>query len=380
LDSNDLTGVSKPKKTWRRTIFAAMSHAGLLLSHLPSALLAAPVIVLFSFLSSERPERWRAFGHSIAVGVLGIALGAFYVLPAMMLRDTMACDPWITGQGWYNIATNWPIGTPDLPGFGRQVYEALGGTSAFGIGSWAVHTVLRKSRFGVALARPAGHLTAPIITVLCSCRFLISMLLRPLWEYLPFLSQVQFPWRTGVLVDLCSLLLVALFAPPVIESAFAALGFEGRRRRALEGAFCTLALAVLAGLVIDVHFPTTVQAKTDFERIPAPIEYRPPWLVESPTYLGTRTAQELRDIDTEPKAHREGVARWERRVNRLLPPLAPHRPSRRGVGVSSRRTNRPPQLRAPDGSTRAHLGAASLARGDSRNFRLAIRFARRRHS
>jgi len=123
----------------------------------------------------------------------------------------------------------------------------------------------------------------------------------------------------GVLVDACSLLLVALFVPPVIESAFAALGFEGRRRRALEGAFCTLALAVLAGLVIDVHFPATVQAKTDIGRISAPVEYRPRWLVESPTYLGARAAQELLDIDTAPKAHREGVARWERRVNRLQP-------------------------------------------------------------
>jgi len=314
-----LIGASRTEKTWRSTVLTSFAYAGLVLSHLPSALLAAPAIGLFFVLSSERTERWRALAHALTVGALGVTLSAFYVLPSLLLRDTVPFDGWITAQGVHFVASRWLIGSPNLPGFGRYVYEVLGGTTAVGLGSWAVHEVIRRSRFGAGLERPEGQITAPIAAVLILCWFLMSGLSRPLWEHAPFLSQVQFPWRLGVLVDVCSLLLVALFAPPVIERAWAALGFVGRQRSALAFAFGTLALAVLATLVIRMHFPGTVQARTDIRGTGAPVEYRTAWLVTSPVYLGWRDPAELRDIDTAPKAHRAGVRRWKRHVDRLDP-------------------------------------------------------------
>lgn len=330
-----LTGVWRPEKKWWRTVLAACAYAGLILSHLPSALLAAPAIALFSVLSSARPERPLAIVHALVVGVLGTALSAFYVLPALMLRDTISHDAWITGQGLHFVATRWLIGSPDLNPFGRLVYELLGGTTAVGVGFSLAHAALRKSRFGAELEAPPKHLTPPIIAVLCLCWFLMWELAWPLWEYLPFLPQVQFPWRLGVVVDVCSFLLVLLFAPPVIRSIVSGFGLSGRRGRMAEVIVCSLALGVLSGAVMRQYFRAPVGAKDEIPETLAPVEYRPRWLVESPVYLGSTTAADLHDISVAPRAHKEGVGRWEKHV-KPLPSISAQRDLERGESVSIR--------------------------------------------
>lgn len=327
-----LIGASRTDRTWRSTVLTSFAYAGLVLSHLPSALLAAPAIALFFVLASERSERLWALAHALTVGALGVSLSAFYVLPSLLLRDTVSFDGWVTAQGAFFVASKWLIGSPDLPKFGRYVYEVLGGTTAIGLGSWAVHETLRRSRFGDGLERPDRRLTMAIAAVLCLCWFLMSGLSRPLWEHVPFLSQVQFPWRLGVLVDVCSLLLIALFAPPLIERAATALGFVGRRRKALVFGFCAVALAVLATVDIQMHSLGTVQTRADIRGTEAPVEYRTTWLVTSPVYLGARDPAELHDIATAPKAHRAGVRRWKRHVNRLGP-ISPLRQLQPGESV-----------------------------------------------
>lgn len=327
-----LTGVWRPDKNPRSTILAACAYAGLVLSHLPSALLAAPAIALFSALSSERSERLRAIGHAVAVGVLGVALSAFYVLPALMLRDTISHDAWVIGQGLHFVATRWLIGSSHLQPFGRMVYELLGGTTLVGVGSLLAYARLRKSRFGAGLEPPPRHLTAALLAVLCLCWFLMSGLSWPLWEYFPFLPQVQFPWRLGVLVDVCSLLLVVLFAPPVIRSLVSGFGFAGRRRRMMELAICSLVLSVLSASVMLEYFPRAVGLKDEIPGALAPVEYRARWLVESPVYLGSKAAEDLHRIEVAPTAHERGVRRWEKHIKRL-PSIAAQRNLERGESV-----------------------------------------------
>jgi len=327
-----LTGVWRPDKNWRSTFLAAVAYAGLVLSHLPSALLAAPAIALFSVLSSDRPERLRALAHALVVGVLGVALSAFYVLPALMLRDTISHDAWVIGQGLHFVASRWLVGSPHLQRFGALIYELLGGTTAVGVGFLLAHAAVRRSRFGVELEEPPKRLTPALIAVLALCWFLMSGLAWPLWEYLPFLPQVQFPWRLGVLVDVCALLLVALYAPLVIPSIVSGLGLAGRHRRIAELAVCALALGVLSVAVMLEYFPSPIGPKNEIPGTLAPVEYRAKWLVESPVYLGSKAAADLHDISVAPQAHGRGVRQWERHVQQL-PLIAAQRGLERGEFV-----------------------------------------------
>jgi hypothetical protein len=330
-----LIGVWRPDKTWRSTVLAACAYAGLALSHLPSALLAAPAIGLFSILSSERAERLRAVGHALVVGVLGVVLSAFYVLPALTLRDTISHDAWVIGQGFHFVATRWLIGSPHLQGFGRLIYELLGGTTAVGVGFWLAHVALRKSRFGGELEAPSKLLTQPIVAVLCLCWFLMSGLAWPLWEYLPILPQVQFPWRLGVVVDVCSFLLIVLFAPSVIRCIVTGFEVSPPRRKAAELGVCALALGILSAAVMLEYFPSPVGAKNDIPGTLAPVEYRAKWLVESPAYLGSKDAADLHDIRVAPQTHEKGVRRWEKSIKRL-PSIAAQRSLDLGESVSMR--------------------------------------------
>ena len=329
------TSIFRASKTWRSTVLGALAYAGVVLSHLPSALLAAPFVAILSVMSSDRAHRLVALGHALVVGVLGVALACFYVLPALTLRDLLPYDPWITAQGSHLVATSWLLGSSDIHRFGLLVYKALGGTTALGVGSWLVHLWLRK-RFGMELQAPPDYVARTLITALGLCWFLMSWPSRWLWDLLPYLPQVQFPWRLGVVIDVCSILLVASFAPPVIERSFAALGVSHRRQRTLEASLCVGLIALLAVLVILDYFPRTVQTKDEVPQTYAPIEYRTRWIVEGRAYLGKRDANELRDVDTARKLHDESLPRWQKRVDRVNP-IAPRRrlSSSESIGIQA---------------------------------------------
>ena len=329
-----LFGVWRRDKNWRSTVLAACAYAGLALSHLPSALLAAPVIALFSVLSSDREEWRRGVGHALLVGVLGVGLSTFYVLPALILRETISPDAWITAQGLHYVATRWLIGSPDLHWFGSLVYKLLGLTTAVGIGFLLAHAALRRRSPATFEERPK-ELTRPILAALCFCWFLMSGLAWPLWEYIPILSQVQFPWRLGFVVDLCSALLVVLFAPSVLRSFVSGLCPLGRHARMLEVGIGLSALAVLAFAVTYKYFPPAVASRNEIPDPGAAVEYRTKWLVESPLYLGSYTAEDLSDIHVAPQLHEEGDRRWQRQVKRL-PAIAAQRALERGESVEMR--------------------------------------------
>lgn len=312
-----LAGVWRLDKRWPSTLLAACAYAGLVLSHLPSALLAAPVIALCSVLSSERPEQPRALAHVLVLGVLGVALGAFYVVPALSLRDTLPYDPWITGQGTSYVATSWLLGNLRLNWFGGMIYALLGVSSVLGLGLVVLDRKAEGDGPGDAVPRSRKRLTVAMIGTLLFCWFMVSGLSWPLWRYAPLLHQVQFPWRIGVAVELCSFVLIALYAPPVLRRALSRRCFTGRQTKLAEYTLGIVTLLLLGTSLMVGLFPPAARAKRDLHVVPAPVEYRTRWLVESPVYLGLRDPIAFRDVGVAPDAHEEGVTRWERVVTKL---------------------------------------------------------------
>lgn len=185
----------KEKPDLRRLSLWALSYGGLVLTHNISALIFSPIFVvylLFIFWDERKPNfLWMAL-----LGlVLGLALSAFYWLPALGEREYVQLEEATTGYFHYSghfrgldliqpsLAFNYEVALGQDPfrmGLVQTSATALG--IAFLFLGW-----MRARRVG---AHGLGH-----VIVLGASTFFITPLSQPFWDALPLLPFVQFPWR-----------------------------------------------------------------------------------------------------------------------------------------------------------------------------------------
>jgi hypothetical protein len=168
----------------RRPVWLALSYAGLLLSHLPTAMLVTITIVVpFALL---RLRRWPALLSAGAAGLLGIGLAAIYLVPALALQ------PWISSdQLWsaFYDARRWLLLAPSRwpETYTMQVVVPL--SLAYGIACLSVLMFFR--------ARAAAVFFAVVALV---CLGLMAGIVPWFWD-VPLFAKVQFPWRLLVAVE-----------------------------------------------------------------------------------------------------------------------------------------------------------------------------------
>ena len=206
----------------------ALGVAGLCLSHLPTALLAGhvfAVVGIFLALAGDRrpADRLRILGSLSLHGGLGLALAAFYWLPAIVLLDNVSPDLLFTE---YFEASKWlyPASLRDpVRGFALFIIPCL---------ACAAPIILAAlpgggSRNRVWVALPAG------------CALILNLSIsEPIWQEW-VIARVQFPWRPTSFIE---------FSTAV---ALAALVANVRSRRSLM---------VLASVLILSAVPYTLLA------------------------------------------------------------------------------------------------------------------------
>jgi len=317
-----MTGLCRSKKTWKHLVFSAFCYAGLILSHLPSALIAAPVIGIFSLCATPLARWVTAVGYACFIGIAGVAISAFYLVPAILLLDTIPHDAWVTGAGRYYQAENWLIGNAGLPPFGIKMYVILAVTTLAGLGMIIVYR--RVCLLPKQAVKDEGIIVRIITACLLSllgCWLLMTNLSRPVWENLPFISQIQFPWRAGIIIDFCSLFLLGVSVPGVIRKLLSRASLAPRQLMICERIIASFFLVVVAVTVMAVFFPPTVNPGEEIVQYTPP-EYRPKWLVESAVYLPAKNLDDLADITYARRIHYEGMSRWKKFVDSLPPILS----------------------------------------------------------
>ena len=165
----------------------AICYAALLLSHLPTALLAS--VTLFPGYWLWRGRRAGVAGAALVVagGALGIALAALYVVPALMLQDWISAaflwSSFYRVEAWFFLAPGqWPDVTI------MQVIVSL-----------ALAYVLIAAAVAVQARGPGFW------TVLCVAGVVLVSGLVPWFWQLPELSKVQFPWRLMTVVEFAAI-------------------------------------------------------------------------------------------------------------------------------------------------------------------------------
>ncbi len=249
----------------------ALVYAALVVTHNLSAMIFSPFVLLYALLiifghSTQRQEtqfaqggfvprspvtdrlrtslylpvpgqKARTIGLTLLALALGLLLSAWYWLPALGERDEVQLGEQTTGYFHYSNhfrsrdlvqPTAWfdydPDAEPTPFAMGlAQAALTLGGTAAF-LWHW-----LRRRR--VVAPGLLALLTLVIATLM------ITPLSRPLWDHLPLLPFVQFPWR---------FLSVQAFAGSLIIGYLATTLPRPRLVAALAG--LVLAVAALTGL------------------------------------------------------------------------------------------------------------------------------------
>jgi hypothetical protein len=279
-------------------ILATLSVAALLLIHNISSLLFLPALVVYLatlfFLRRRRPspDRRRAWLLVAVVLLLGIGLTAFSWLPAIAEKDSVQLYLTHSTRGndfRYNFLTLGELlapPTPDDPTLLNPPVQVNLGLLQVGLGMVGLLGLVWFGRPGSDQEDHERRWHSGLLALATALMLLFALpLSAPLWESLPLIRFVQFPWR-----------LVGRAALPLAILAGTLPALVGGRpivARVLAGAAITaLLLAALPWLYPPTcSFPDspTIANVMDFERASGltgvdPLgAYLPRWVVQRPT-------------------------------------------------------------------------------------------------
>ncbi|MCC7371937.1 MAG: hypothetical protein IT306_26210 [Chloroflexi bacterium] len=220
---------------WRWTVAGALALAGLVVTHNVTALLYLPALAALLALTLVWPgsARRMALVHGTTSLGLGLALAAWFWLPALAERQLVQIDQTLEPKlfasffltGWLpfrldpaydytqpvSMALDYPIFWPQMGLV--QTAISLAGLLAVGVGA--------RTRASATITTQAGVWAGLLVG---GGLLLQTSLFFWLYQSIPLLKFVQFPWRLLAVVGLGSALLAGLLVEslrqrPVVSTA-----------------------------------------------------------------------------------------------------------------------------------------------------------------
>jgi hypothetical protein len=221
-----------------RAVVAALGYAALVLSHNISALIFSPFAALWVLLGTPLREQrgWKWLAWASGAAALGLALSAWFWIPALGEQHLAQLGEQTTG--FFHYAGHFR-GADMIQTRLVHAYAIGDGRDPFNMGLLQAFVALAGLGSAVALAirrrLPATALWA--VMTLLAATAMITPLSRPVWDRLPLLPFVQFPWRFLSIQALAVALLGGL------------LLWRAPRRVQLMASLVGCAMAGIAGLV-----------------------------------------------------------------------------------------------------------------------------------
>ncbi|HVH56221.1 MAG TPA: 6-pyruvoyl-tetrahydropterin synthase-related protein [Vicinamibacterales bacterium] len=262
-------------RTGRRrfVVLLAVTIALLLTSHLPTALIVAPLAVgmlVGSWIVGRLPV--RLFGLAVIGVLLGLGMAAFYVLPAILQMNEVHIAALTTGsfdyhrhfvrpEWWFD--RSWGYG-----GSGAENTDRM--STQLGVVQWIV---LGSSLAVLAVPRFRHSLRgSPVTTVGCLLVVLLAlfMMTEPaafVWEAIGPIAFVQYPWRL-------------LMIPTIACGVLAAIVLSCIRPPAIQ------AIVILCVVVLQWQ-------QTQMYRAMAATQERPEMRIDHPAWPATESARRM---------------------------------------------------------------------------------------
>lgn len=183
----------------RKVIFFAVSFAGLLLSHLISAVIALPIFISYVLAMMSR-NRVMEQGQRLVIGSgLSFLFASFYMLPAVFERSYIAAGHRMIVDYAEHFVTLKQLIQPSW-GYGFSAPGINDGMSfQLGVAQWLViglsGIVCSLSLFISRLRNHQTLLAVTFLGVICVSLFLMMEASSFLWRIIPGFDSLQHPWR-----------------------------------------------------------------------------------------------------------------------------------------------------------------------------------------
>jgi hypothetical protein len=265
-------------------LLGAVSYAGVLFSHNAAALIFTPLLLAFLALTAWRKKSWALLRDQALGWGLGLALGACIWLPSLVERQYVGLNRLLEGYLRYSNHFVYLHQLFDSPwGYGVSVAGDQDGMSfAMGWSHWLLLTAALVLAFRVR--KQAHHQWLWFFTAAGALLCLFSLdFSEPLWDGLPLLQYLQFPWRFLGPTAACLAVCIAAVGP-VIEHL-------PRWRNAAFAA--ALALLIVPNLIhnqpqrwqdVDLSFWTPHQIAARGLEVTTASEYAPKWVTLWPPF------------------------------------------------------------------------------------------------
>lgn len=288
--------LEKMLKAGSASALVALAYAGLILSHLPSALLTAPFMVLYVMARAG----FRGMPHAMARlafgGALGLALAAVYLLPALTLRDLMSPAVWLGDMGKESLPESWLfIGTGVMHGFGLTVYRSLAVVTILAAVVWSLSLFMRHQPYDQKPVRADETMMIAVAFLFIGiCWLLMSAPSVWLWSNAHVRRSSFFPLGPGALVDFFSATVIMISAWKIVV--------WWRYRLARRWKPESRSIAAYLAILLVPSFVSVINL----------VEYRSifasqTWIDPSPRELGASTQYQPKPA-VESRAFRKGMA------------------------------------------------------------------------
>ncbi|MEI8176794.1 MAG: 6-pyruvoyl-tetrahydropterin synthase-related protein, partial [Candidatus Omnitrophota bacterium] len=187
-------------------VLSAVSIGGLMLTHNIMAMLFVPIVFVYIgylFVTDPRPGK-KPLAVSLIAFLLGVALAAFFWLPAIAEKDAVRSTNF-TG-GFYQYTNHFVY--PDQLIFSRWGYgesvPGRGDTMSFQVG--IIQIMLSIAAIALVRAiyvrrRESGKQLIFFTALLGGALLCTTVVSLPLWRVVPLLKFTQFPWRFLAIVN-----------------------------------------------------------------------------------------------------------------------------------------------------------------------------------
>jgi len=248
------------KKGKKKMVLASLLLASFLLSHTVLNLVCFPLFLLFAgFYMLVSKTFKKSFTRVISSFVLGIGLSSFFLLPAFFEKKFSQVDKLIGGYSHYShhflyfrqfIWGNWGYGG-SVDGIKDAMSLHLGKVH---LGLAALAIVF--SLIGILWTKRLGKknlLVIFFVALLAILAFLSTYHAKPVWDALPIMVFVQFPWRLNSFI----IVLIAFLAG-------AGIYYLSKFSPKLAFLFCVAASALLLQINIKYFKPQEYITPSDY--------------------------------------------------------------------------------------------------------------------
>ncbi len=182
-------------------IWLSIALALLMMTHLPTTLMFGPVLFCYALVIAPTNEKLKTLSFTTFAALLGTALAAIYLVPAMMTQNLVLISRMTTGYFSY---ANWLFFAKFSLWREDKVTMLLLVADMIALASCAFF--LNRAS-GDAQTRKINRFW---FTVALASLLMMTQLSKPVWLALSVLQKIQFPWRFNCILALSTTALLSI--------------------------------------------------------------------------------------------------------------------------------------------------------------------------